>query len=92
MTPEGKVQAHLQRRFKAIGGLVRKISYEGRRGCPDLFIVLPGGVVVMVEVKKPGGIPEPHQTREIVRLRQRGVPVYVIDTIEDADKLVAFYS
>ena len=51
MTPEGRVQAYAMAEFKKLSGLVRKIRYEGRNGCPDLLVILPGGLVVFVEVK-----------------------------------------
>lgn len=40
-TPEGIVQAYAQEQLKKRGCLVRKISYEGRRGCPDLLVLVP---------------------------------------------------
>ena len=41
MTPEGKIQTYAQEQLKKRGCLVRKISYEGRRGCPDLLALVP---------------------------------------------------
>lgn len=41
MTPEGKIQYYAMAKLKAKGCLVRKISYEGRRGCPDLIVFVP---------------------------------------------------
>lgn len=40
-TPEGKIQTYAQEQLKKRGCLVRKISYEGRRGCPDLLVLVP---------------------------------------------------
>jgi hypothetical protein len=40
-TKEGEVQAYAQEQLKKHGCLVRKISYEGRRGCPDLLVLVP---------------------------------------------------
>lgn len=40
-TPEGIVQTYAQEQLKKRGCLVRKISYEGRRGCPDLLVLVP---------------------------------------------------
>ncbi|ECX6546740.1 VRR-NUC domain-containing protein, partial [Salmonella enterica subsp. enterica serovar Dublin] len=52
MTKEGRVQKYAKDRFEALGGLVRKLSYENRVGAPDLLVILPGGIVWFVEVKK----------------------------------------
>ena len=41
----------------------------------------------MVEIKKPGGTLDPHQAREIKRLRDAGIRVEVIDSIEAAYEL-----
>ncbi|UNY50574.1 hypothetical protein [Salmonella phage PhiSTP2] len=40
-TPEGIIQTYAQEQLKKRGCLVRKISYEGRRGCPDLLALVP---------------------------------------------------
>lgn len=40
-TPEGIIQTYAQEQLKKRGCLVRKISYEGRRGCPDLLVLVP---------------------------------------------------
>lgn len=88
MTPEGKIQSHLMRRVKEVGGFCRKLAWEGRAGAPDLIIII-NGRVVFVEVKRPGGKPKPHQVREHERMEKRGADVRVIDNIHDADLLVA---
>lgn len=76
MTKEGRVQKYAKDRFEAIGGLVRKLSYENRVGAPDLLVILPGGVVWFVEVKKDENTnPDPHQLREHERMRKRGANV-----------------
>lgn len=40
-TPEGEVQAYGAEQLKKHGCLVRKISYEARRGCPDQLVLVP---------------------------------------------------
>jgi hypothetical protein len=90
MTPEGRIQAYAMVEFKKLGGLVRKIRYEGRNGCPDLLVILPGGLVVFVEVKKDERTgPDPHQVREHKRMRQRGAIVRTIGSKEQVNELVA---
>lgn len=90
MTPEGRIQAYAMAEFKKLGGLVRKIRYEGRNGCPDLLVILPGGLVAFVEVKKDERTgPDPHQAREHERMRQRGAIVRTIGSKEQVNELVA---
>ena len=92
MTPEGKVQAYAKAELEKIGALVRKIRYEGRNGCPDLLVLLPGGVVWFVEVKKDEVAgPDPHQAREHERMRNRGANVFVVGSKSQVDSLIANY-
>lgn len=64
------------------GWMSRKISYIGRRGCPDRLFA-GYGYGIFVEFKAPGQNPEPHQQRELLRLEEAGVPVHVIDNVAD---------
>lgn len=92
MTPEGKIQKYAKERFEALGGLVRKLSYENRVGAPDLLVILPGSIVWFVEVKKDENTkPDPHQLREHERMRKRGANVFVVGSIKQVDTLIADY-
>lgn len=89
MTPEGKIVAYAKQALKARGGLVRKIGYEMRRGCPDLLIIAPGGRVVFAEIKKSEDTePEPHQLREHARMRAVGADVRAIGSKAQVDELI----
>lgn len=91
-TPEGRIQKYAKDRFEALGGLVRKLSYENRVGAPDLLVILPGGIVWFVEVKKDENTkPDPHQIREHERMRKRGANVFVVGSIKHVDTLIADY-
>ncbi|MDU3284310.1 MAG: hypothetical protein E7E80_10810 [Cutibacterium avidum] len=92
MTKEGRVQKYAKYRFEALGSLVRKLSYEGRSGAPDLLVILPGGIVWFVEVKKDENTkPDPHQLREHERMRKRGANVFVVGSFKQVDDLIASY-
>ena len=73
MTTESRLQQQIVKKLTAEGWLVRKVSYEARRGCPDL-ICMRGGEVVFIEVKSPTGKGRlsRHQVLEIDRIRTRG--------------------
>lgn len=91
-TPEGRVQKYAKERFEALGGLVRKLSYENRVGAPDLLVVLPGGIIWFVEVKKDENTkPDPHQLREHERMRKRGANVFVVGSMKQVDTIIAHY-
>lgn len=88
-TPEGKIQEFIIAEFTKRGGLVRKIGYEGRRGCADLLVAISGRLL-LVEVKKDEATkPDAHQQREHERLRKRDIPVYIIGSERQASALVA---
>lgn len=90
MTPEGRIQKHAQTVFKGLGGLVRKIHYEGRTGCPDLLVILPGGIVLFLEIKKSPGTPAAlHQQKEHARIRARGALCFVVGSVADINSVVA---
>lgn len=86
MTPEGKVVAHVKKLTKTYGGECRKVEWSGRRGAPDLLIMLPG-FHFFVEVKAPGQTPRPEQLREHERMRKGGFRVYVVDCKQQADEV-----
>lgn len=92
MTKEGRVQKYAKERFEAVGGLVRKLSYENRVGAPDLLVILPGGIIWFVEVKKDENTkPDPHQLREHERMRKRGANVFVVGSVKQVDAIIASY-
>lgn len=92
ITPEGKVQRYCAAGFKRIGGLVRKLKWEGRNGAPDLCIFMPGGIVLFIEVKKDNGKVRVTQSKEHKRMKDRNAHVYIIRTVEEANTLFAKYS
>jgi hypothetical protein len=53
MIREESIEAYLRRRVKAAGGLCIKLNPAGYVGIPDQLVLLPGGVAVFVECKKP---------------------------------------
>ena len=101
-TPEGIIQTYAQEQLKKRGCLVRKISYEGRRGCPDLLVLVPdrlvpvgracdqeNSCVLFLEIKKDEQTkPDPHQQREHERMRAVGADVRTIGSKAQVDELV----
>lgn len=70
--------------------LVRKVIYAGRRGSPDRWFFTKG-YLFCIEFKKPGEKADVQQLREHARLREQGVPVYVVDSIATGIEIVDFY-
>lgn len=102
-TPEGEVVEYAKKQLKAKGCLVRKISYEMRRGCPDLLVLVPAypyddlygsprwvqPKTLFLEIKKDERTkPDPHQQREHERMRAVGADVRIIGSKAQVDELV----
>lgn len=84
---ESDVRAYLHRRVKALGGEHRAARWLGRDHCPDDFIMLPDRHL-WVEAKRPTKEARAGQAREHIRMRAAGCEVYVLDTIEQIDKVL----
>lgn len=52
---ERELEARLTRAVRARGGLCLKWVSPGASGVPDRIVLLPGGQVVFVELKRPRG-------------------------------------
>ena len=80
---------YLLRRVKELGGIARKIKYEGRNGASDWLITLPWRMFVM-ELKRPGKKPNKNQNREINRMNKirNGVACYC-DTTERIEEEIS---
>lgn len=100
-TPEGEVVEYAKKQLKAKGCLVRKISYEMRRGCPDLLVLVPlrrgfdwcrwelEPETLFLEIKKDEQTkPDPHQQREHARMVAVGADVRTIGSKAQVDDLV----
>lgn len=53
MTRESSIETYLTKRVRARTGRCIKLSPVGVVGIPDRLVLLPGGVAVFVECKKP---------------------------------------
>lgn len=77
---EEKIEDYLRDEVEKRGGECWKLTTPGRRGVPDRLVMVYGQTV-FVELKKPGGKPEPHQVRAHARMREcGGARVCVIDS------------
>ena len=83
---ENEVEGHLRRRVEKAGGICVKFLPDFARGFPDRIVLLPGGVLVWVETKRPqGGVLSPVQKVQHVLLRRLGQRVEVVWTKDQAD-------
>lgn len=84
---ESTIEARLVREVRKLGGLCYKFTSPGAPGVPDRIIILPGGLVVFVELKTEIGRLAKIQKWQIEELRKRGANVRVL---KGMDQVLAF--
>lgn len=86
---EFKIESRFVSEVKKLGGKAYKFI-SGESGVPDRIVVLPGGLIAFVELKKPkDGRLSKMQVWQHDRLQNLGAKVYVINSNEEIDKFIA---
>lgn len=81
MAAESKIEKAVCDYAEKMGFTVRKVCYVNRKSCPDRM-VYGMGEIFFIEFKSPGEKPRPDQIREINRMKEAGVKVFVVDNID----------
>jgi hypothetical protein len=87
---EKQLEAKIVKYCKAHDILCYKFTSPAHRGVPDRLLI-KGGKVLFLEIKKKGCLPTTLQTHEICRLRDHGVPATWTDSYEDAVENISSY-
>lgn len=85
---EKKIEQKLVTAVKKHGGICPKFVSPSFDGMPDRLLLLPHGRFAFVEVKAPNQKPRPLQLSRHRLLRRLGFQVYVLDALEDIDKII----
>lgn len=85
---EKEIEETLIEKVKKNNGLCLKFISPSMTGIPDRIILLPGGKIGFVEVKRPGEKPRPIQKKRIRQLRDLGFKVYVLDDKKEIDGII----
>lgn len=85
---ESDIERRLVQGVKKLGGRAYKFVSPGNIGVPDRLVVLPGGVVLFVEVKAPDGRLSPNQRLQMGELTQMGAHVFVVWDAGDVDEFL----
>lgn len=87
---ESTVEGKLRDEIKKIGGRAYKFESPGNNGVPDRLICLPGNKVVFVETKAPGKKARALQVNQINFLRSLGFMVFIADSPESVQNILAY--
>ena len=82
------IEEKLIKAVKQKGGVCWKFTSSGTAGVPDRIVLMPKGHIAFVEVKAPNQKPRPLQLSRHRLLRRLGFQVYVLDALEDIDKII----
>lgn len=86
---EFKIESRFVSEVKKLGGKAYKFI-SGESGVPDRIVVLPGGIIAFVELKKPkDGRLSKMQVWQHEQLRNLGAKVYVINSYESINLFIA---
>jgi hypothetical protein len=92
---EAAIEKYLIERVEALGGITAKMTVSGRRGWPDRLVIMPGGHVSLVEVKRPKGVKHPKggvrsatQQQLSAKLAALGVNVVGLASLEEVDHFI----
>lgn len=86
---ERDIEQYLVREVLKLSGLCEKFTSPGRRSVPDRLVTLPNLPMFLVELKAPGKEATTKQQRDHEKRRALGIEVYVVDTKEKVDVLLA---
>jgi hypothetical protein len=88
--PESVVENYLVDQVENIGGLCVKGNPHNRRGFPDRIAILPNGVVLFIEVKRPGYKPRANQRKTLQRLVTLGHHAVWVNSKGMIDRLITW--
>lgn len=82
---ESDIERYLVKRVKGLGGHCIKVGYDG---LPDRLVLLPGGTVIWVELKREDGTPSNLQLYWASQLRGIGQRVEIPYSKNDVDRIL----
>ena len=86
---EKEVEKKFVKAVKSEGGVCWKFTSPETAGVPDRIVLMPEGRIAFVELKAPGEKPRKLQLSRHRLLRRLGFKVYVLDALEDIEKIIS---
>ncbi len=84
---EKEIERALVKEVKKLGGLCLKFNSLSMTGIPDRIVLLSGGRLAFVELKRKGKNPRPLQLKRIKDLKNLGFKCFIIDDLTGVKKL-----
>lgn len=85
---ESEIEARLRKSIQSIGGLCLKLVTPNFTGIPDRLILLPGGIILFAETKRPGEKERARQKYVQGQLRDLGFTVFsTVDSYDTVDEI-----
>lgn len=88
---ESKIEALFKKAVEELNGKAYKFVSPGNAGVADRVVVLPGGRVCFVELKRKNGVLTPLQCHFSNEVTDRNVAYHVIRCVEDIENWVYLY-
>lgn len=85
---ESAVEKKLKKKIEKLGGLCLKFHPESKSGMPDRLVILPGGQMYWVELKKPGEKARPLQLKRKKQLEALGCKCFIVDSPESLNAFI----
>ena len=90
---EAMLETYLLKQVEKQGGMTAKMAVPGRRGWPDRLVILPGGNMALVELKRAKrGVVSRIQWVMHVKLRRLGVTVALLNSEAQIDAFLARFA
>jgi hypothetical protein len=82
---EREVERLFCKHVASLGGTAEKFTSPGKRSVPDRLVILPGGRIIFVELKRPRGVATELQLRDHAKRIALGCDVRIISTKDEID-------
>lgn len=86
---EKEIEKYLSDEIKKQGGRTYKFVSPGNSGVPDRIVVLPGGRLFFIELKRENEKPRALQKNQIRKLRALGQDVRVLAGIDQVEEFLS---